>query len=354
MMETRREEMVGALTEAFGSRLRRTHPRDAVSVSPNGVGEARLLAEIAERYAVPLVPLGAGTGDGSRPQEGVLVRFGLMRGFRLPEDDEPWVEAEPGVSWLNLDDELRVRGMGLAVYPTSAPRATVGGWLATDGLGVGSFEYGRLRENVLSAAVVTHGGGLHEVGGEELDHFFGPGKEAGIIVRARIRTRRANADRPFAAAFSEPGGLAGAIAALVASPAPLWHLAFVSPMTAAARGLEERYLLFGVYPSPRDGEAWRELRRWVIEDHGGDELGVREAWRVWGTRFFPVEPAHPTPHAARRFVTVEGLPQALDYSRPQDHLQGTVARSGEVLLLALGDEGDPSGSVVPGAEGSES
>jgi FAD/FMN-containing dehydrogenase len=30
--------------------------------------------------------------------------------------------------------------------------------LATDGLGVGSFEYGRLRENVLSASVVLPGG----------------------------------------------------------------------------------------------------------------------------------------------------------------------------------------------------
>jgi hypothetical protein len=41
---------------------------------------------------------------------------------------------------LELDDELRARGRGLAVYPTSAPRATVGGLVATDGLGVGSFE----------------------------------------------------------------------------------------------------------------------------------------------------------------------------------------------------------------------
>jgi FAD/FMN-containing dehydrogenase len=347
--ETRHEEMIGALAEAFGNRLRRTHPRDAVSVSPTGVGEARLLAEIAGRYSVPLIPLGAGTGDGSRPQEGVLVRFDLMRGFRLPGDDEPWIEAEPGASWLNLDDELRAHGMGLAMYPTSAPRATVGGWLATDGLGVGSFEYGRLRENVLSADVVTHGGGLREVGDEELHHFFGPGKEAGIVVKAKIRTRRTNMDRPFAAAFSGPGGLAGAIATLVASSAPLWHLAFVSPMMAAARGLRERYLLFGVYPSPRDREVWWELRRRVLEDHGGDELGIREAWRVWGTRFFPVEPAHPTPHAARRFVTVEGLPQALEDSQLEVPFQGTVARSGEVLLLTLGDE-ENSTQSASGAE----
>ncbi len=91
-----------------------------------------------------------------------------MRRTRLPGGEEPWVEAEPGVSWLHLDDGLRVRGRGLAVYPTSAPRATVGGWLATDGLGVGSFEYGWLSENVLSAGVVLPGSERREVAGEEL------------------------------------------------------------------------------------------------------------------------------------------------------------------------------------------
>jgi hypothetical protein len=30
-------------------------------------------------------------------------------------------EAEPGTPWLNLDEKLRLRSMGLAVYPTSAP-----------------------------------------------------------------------------------------------------------------------------------------------------------------------------------------------------------------------------------------
>jgi FAD/FMN-containing dehydrogenase len=61
-----------------------------------------------------LVPLGAETGFVPRPPEGsILVRFDLMRGLRLPEDDEPWVEAGPGASWLNLEDELDRRAEGL-------------------------------------------------------------------------------------------------------------------------------------------------------------------------------------------------------------------------------------------------
>ena len=189
---------------------------------------------------------------------------------------------------------------------------------------------------------MTHGGGLREVGGEELRHFFGPGKAYRIVVGARLRTRRADADRPFAAAFSEPGGVAGAVAALLASEAPLWHLAFVSPTMAAARGLRERYLLFGAYPSARDTESWWGLRRRVLGEHGGVELDGREAWRVWGERFSPVVSAHPTPHATRRFVAAGGLAQELEGSRPKDALQGTVGRSGEVLLVRLGDEEEGS------------
>ena len=264
----------------------------------------RRLSEVAARCSLTLVALGAGTapGEPAGNEDGILVRFDLMRGIRPPERGAGWVEAEPGATWLDLDKELRRTGEGLAVYPTSAPRATVGGWLATvGGLGVGSFEYGRLRENVLSASVVTRGGGLREVGGEELGHFFGPGRATGIVVGARLRTRRADADLPFAAAFPGPDDAVEAVEELVASAAPLWHLALVSPVMAA-RGLRTRCMLFGAYPRQRDGEAWWELRRRVLEAHGGTELDSPEAWRVWGERFCPVEPSRPAPGVVREYV----------------------------------------------------
>jgi len=98
-----------------------------------------LLAREAARYSMPLAAVGGGTSPEPVAEEGkLLVRFDLMRGVRLPHGDRGWAEAEPGTPWLKLDEELRLRDMGLAVYPTSAPRATVGGWLATDGIGVGS------------------------------------------------------------------------------------------------------------------------------------------------------------------------------------------------------------------------
>jgi FAD/FMN-containing dehydrogenase len=151
-MKTSHERALRDIEEVFGDRLKRAEsvppgvPDVGValaSVSPIDAEEVKFLAEVAGRYSVPLVALGGGTASKADVEDGrVLINFDLMRGLRLPEHEEPWVEAEPGASWLQLDDSLRTQGWGLAVYPTSAPRATVGGWLAMDGLGVGSFEYG--------------------------------------------------------------------------------------------------------------------------------------------------------------------------------------------------------------------
>jgi FAD/FMN-containing dehydrogenase len=345
-MEDDRARGLEELADLFGDRFERREAPEGeeagavASVLPARADEVRRLSEVAARCSLTLVALGAGTapGEPAGNEDGILVRFDLMNGIRPPERGAGWVEAEPGATWLDLDKELRRTGEGLAVYPTSAPRATVGGWLATDGLGVGSFEYGRLRENVLSASVVTRGGGLREVGGEELEHFFGPGRATGIVVGARLRTRRADADLPFAAAFPGPDDAVEAVEELVASAAPLWHLALVSPVMAAARGLRTRYMLFGAYPRQREGEAWWGLRRRVLKAHGGTELDSPEAWRVWGERFYPVEPTRPTPGVVREYVPLEDLQRAL-LERPKAALQCTVSRSGEALLLSLGAAG---------------
>jgi FAD/FMN-containing dehydrogenase len=134
--------MLRTLEEVFEDRIRR-HPVRAggpgagdalATVLPTRVEEVMLLAEVTECYSVPLIALGAETAHEPGVEAGgIVIRFDLMRGLKIPEFEEPWVEAELGVLWLEIDDNLRVRGRSLVVYPTSAPRSTVGGWLALDG-----------------------------------------------------------------------------------------------------------------------------------------------------------------------------------------------------------------------------
>jgi FAD/FMN-containing dehydrogenase len=355
-MKTPHERALRDIEEVFGDRLKRAEPAppevsdagDALaSVSPLSVEEVKLLAEVAGRYSVPLVALGGGTASKTDIEgRSILIHFDLMRGLRLPEHEESWVEAEPGASWLQLDDLLRTRGWGLAVYPTSAPRATVGGWLAMDGLGVGSFEYGWLSENVLSARVVLPSGELVEVAGEEVRSFVGPGT-TGIIVGAKLRTRQAHADVPFGAAYGSADELTGAVAGIAEVGLPLWHLAFLNPGMAHARNLGENFLLFGAYPAEREGEIDGRPQS-VVGSSRGRTLSAAEAHRAWGERFFPVTPSVLPPlfpALSRDLVSLVDLPQKLSEveDRPGNAaIQGTVARSGEVLLLSLEDhEEDP-------------
>lgn len=345
MSEETNAEALKALQGIFKDRFRRYptgEPRAEEGalgyVLPVDAEEVEQLASTAQRYSLPLVAQGGGTvGEAGSEKGAVLVRFDLMRDTRLPENDEGWAEAEPGALWLTLDNELSARDRGLAVYPTSAPRATIGGWLATDGLGVGSFEYGWLTENVLSASVVLPGGERREIPGRDLRVVFGPEGTSGIAVGAKLRTRDAASDTPFAAAFATADGVTGAVKDLAASGAPLWHLAFLNPNLVRLRKLGEGYLLFGAFPGARAATVEASLPP-VVKRHGGRLLPAAEAHRVWGERFFPVAPSRPSPNPTREFVTVEEIPATLSEAEdrsPHAAVQGTVARSGDVLLLSF-------------------
>jgi FAD/FMN-containing dehydrogenase len=347
--EQHREEVLDGLREIFAGRVRRSSPQDGsvtdgelASVQPYDAEEIVRLAKLAESHSVPLIPSGAGTGFAAQPSEGgILIRFDLMRGVRSPDPDDPWIEAEPGATWLELEDALRPGGRGLTVYPTSAPRATVGGWLAQDGIGVGSFEYGWLRENIVSASVVVVGGKRREVGGEELRSFLAPDGDRGLIVGARLETRRADADVPFAASFADAESLTGAVAGVLEARLPLWHVALLNPAMARARVSADAHLLFGAYPREREVRIAGPLRE-IVESGVGRILDAADAYRLWSERFFPMGPSRPSPEPTDRVLAPVGdLPGVLD-RLSRGAVQGTVARSGEVLLIAL-DEASREG-----------
>lgn len=332
------------LVERFGHRYK-AHPdrgQDVDSptslVIPADVEEVKFLAELAGKYAVPLVPEGAGTApELRRPPGAISVRFDLMSEVSVPQLPGYLVEVQPGLPWLQLEDHLRNHGRGLPVYPTSAPRATVGGWLALDGLGVGSFENGRLWENVISLDIVPRGGDLRTIPGEELPLVMKPGYPEGIIVDTTLWTRRSEGDRPFGAAFDAPENLAGAVLGLYRAGVPLWHLGLQNPAMAHARSHEGKYLLFGAYPEERSPQVEEPLQA-EIEAHGGWRLPDAEAYGVWGARFFPVSPSRETPTPYGTLVPVDRLAPALrrfEFPQGKVGLQGSVSRSGEVVLLAL-------------------
>jgi glycolate oxidase len=339
------EAALRTIEEILGTRFVRHEDGEAdagqpfASVFPENAAQVESLTKVAARYRLPLVARGAGTAlyPGKAPQA-LAVRFDAMREIRLPkEPGEDWVEVEPGVTWMVLQERLRERGTGPTVYPTSAPRSTVGGWLAENGLGVGSFEYGWLLQNVLSMEVVLAGGERDLIEGENLRHFVGSRGSMGFFLRARLATRPAAGDVPVGAVFRDAENLAAAVLDLYRGGAPLWHLGFLNAAMTRAQGLEEGHMLFGAYPKERAPWIEPALER-VSESHRGRVVPRVEARHIWEQRFFPAFPLGPTPMPGRAFIRGARLgPTLAELERELVGvaIQGTVARIGEVALLAF-------------------
>ena len=90
---------------------------------------------------------------------GLVLDLNGMRG--LVSLDEATLDATvlPGTRWEELDRVLRRRGVTLLSYPTSAPAATVGGWISMEGHGIGSLKHGGVAEQVTGLEVVLADGG---------------------------------------------------------------------------------------------------------------------------------------------------------------------------------------------------
>ena len=72
-------------------------------------------------------------------EQGVVVDFYRMKDVLSVDADGMTVTVQPGITWEQLDKQLKPQGLTLRLYPTSYPSSSVGGWLAQGGAGIGSI-----------------------------------------------------------------------------------------------------------------------------------------------------------------------------------------------------------------------
>jgi len=115
----------------------------------------------------PIVPRGAGSWGlgGSVPVKGgITIDMTSMSKIISIDEVNLVVTVQPGITWNALSEALDAKGLFLPCYPSSAPSATLGGWIGTGGTGIGAFKYGsagdliRDMEIVLPTGIVVHTG----------------------------------------------------------------------------------------------------------------------------------------------------------------------------------------------------
>ena len=132
---------------------------DAV-VQPATTEELVSLLRWANERQIPVTPRGKATSGygGVLPvKQGVVVDFYRLRRLLSVDRDAMTITVQAGIVWEQLDKQLSKDGLTLRLYPTSYMASTVGGWLAQGGAGIGSYEYGWFRENVVGAKIVLPG-----------------------------------------------------------------------------------------------------------------------------------------------------------------------------------------------------
>jgi len=177
-------------------------------VMPRDEADALAVLRAAAATDTPLTPRGGGTGNYGQAMPlagGAIVDLSALEGIRAVTPGR--VRAGAGTKIMALDFELRLQHGGeLRLHPSTARTATIGGYIAGGSGGIGSIQWGMLRDrgNVLGLRVATLGPSPQIVDLEgdavqQANHAYGTN---GLILSVDMPTQNAIDWREGIVAFS--------------------------------------------------------------------------------------------------------------------------------------------------------
>jgi glycolate oxidase len=142
--------------------------RPAVVVLPSSTEQVAAAVRICDRFNVPFVARGAGTGlsGGALPlEDSVLIVTATMRQILAIDLDNQQVVVQPGVINNWVTQAVSGASFYYAPDPSSQSVCSVGGNVAENSGGVHCLKYGVTTNHVLGLTVVTPQGEIVELGG---------------------------------------------------------------------------------------------------------------------------------------------------------------------------------------------
>jgi Fe-S oxidoreductase/FAD/FMN-containing dehydrogenase len=276
---------------------------DAV-VQPQNEAELVEIVRWAYQQGMPITPRGKGSSGygGAVPvKQGLVIDFYQMKDVLAVDEAGLTVAVEPGITWEQLDKKLKPLGLTLRLYPTSYPSSSVGGWLAQGGAGIGSYEYGYFRQNVVSARVVLPSGEVREFSGADLDLIADAEGITGLISQVTVRVQPLEDVDVVSLACPDAHEAQKLMQAIIDARLPIWSMIFINPRMAEMKNraplqehyghpIEERVLLPAAYVitlafRASDAQAvWTTLPA-LIQPCEAEILSERIAHHEWQHRF---------------------------------------------------------------------
>ena len=182
-------------------------------VFPNSTRDVSEIVRLANRYEVPIVGRGAGTGlsGGAIARNGgIVVEFSRMN--RILEIDEANLRAvvQPGVVNLDLSRAVDHLGLYFAPDPSSQKACTIGGNVSENSGGPHTLAYGVTTNHVTGLELVLPDGEIVRTGGKNVETsgydlnglFVGSEGTLTLVTEITVRlTRKAEAVKTLLAVY---------------------------------------------------------------------------------------------------------------------------------------------------------
>ncbi|HBU69801.1 MAG TPA: Fe-S oxidoreductase [Elusimicrobia bacterium] len=352
---------ISAMPKLFKPLLGDTTP-DAV-VQPRSEDDLIELVKWADANRIPLTPRGkasSGYGGVLPVKNGIVIDFFRMNKVLSvnPETLEATVQA--GVVWEKLDKELGSKGLTLRLYPTSYPASTVGGWLAQGGAGIGSYEYGWFKDNVVSARVVSADGSVKAFKGKEIALISEAEGMTGIISSVTVKVQKNEELEVVALGCPDAHSMQKAVSHVIETKMPVWSLAFINPKMAELKNksphmehfghevgehidLPKSYIILLTYRAKDKNNIIKQIPD-IIKASGASQLGEHIARHEWENRFKPmvVKRLGPSLVPSEIVVPVEALGKVL--SEIEKKVTQPLVKEGVIVLNGM--HGKPEAVIL--------
>ena len=330
-----------------------TAVRNMVNTTPDGVlriqGREDLvqLVKLAKAEHTPLTPRGAGTsgfGSALPAKGGIVVDLSDLVAIIKVDESNQTVQVETGMTWLKLDKTLQTHKLRSRAHPTSAISATIGGWLALNGAGIGSFEYGRAINTVVGLTVVSPTGEILQPTGDAVKPYLGSEGILGFIVDATLKLRPLEDDDIIGFDFTSRED--GVKFMIEAGALPIWNMAFTTgtfirrDMQAQEETIPEKVpvlRILAVAPASRNiTVAMTSLAR----KYKGTTMDRKLTEHTWNDRFHPMRmktlgPSLVPSEAETTVATLDALLKDLEKQLPGMAFEGTFSSKDQLSLLGF-------------------
>ena len=366
-------------------------PKFDIVTQPVNVQSLQNLVLYAKEHDIPIVPRGNGTSGwgGAIPTRGGLcVALTGMTNILYFNEFEQAITVEAGITWGELLTFLERLSNMVPVYPSSATAATVGGFVASGGLGIGSTRYGNILKHVLGIEAILPNGKIVRLGKLLIDPnndslaedvkegnewlskelaaaglgppdqeerlFTGTYGTLGIITKVTLRTIPKLQLIPFACTFENMDSLVQAGKRIISEIQP-YHLRFLADNYTDKLDIinlyedeRNKYILTGallntIFQNEEDLETLKSL---IVEERGV-LLDDKRSQFYWDERLFTlrIKRHGPSIVPAEMLVSIDVLPEILEKTKEELRnskvaIEGMLSNDGKssVMVWILDDE----------------